>query len=134
VNYRGNRGYADGPKGIFREQATPVGMFPANAWGLHDMHGNVWEWCPDHWHQSDEGAPTDGTAWQKHSEQNNKATTKGGKDNASDEGDRLLRGGSWGDLPGHCRSASRLHFRPDDAFYSVGLRVVCLPQGPSLNP
>jgi formylglycine-generating enzyme required for sulfatase activity len=98
------------------------------------MHGNVWEWCPDHWHQSDEGAPTDGTAWLKPSEYNNKATTKGGNDNANDEERRLLRGGSWGSDPGNCRSASRFHSRPDGADGLVGLRVVCLPQGPSLNP
>jgi formylglycine-generating enzyme required for sulfatase activity len=134
ANYHGNFTYANGPKGEYRKQTTPVGMFPANAWGLQDMHGNVWEWCLDHWHRSYEGAPTDGSAWLKPSEQNNKATTKGGKDNTSDEGDRLLRGGSWFNFPGLCRSACRDRFRPDLAFSFVGLRVVCLPQGPFLNP
>jgi formylglycine-generating enzyme required for sulfatase activity len=95
-------------------------MFPANAWGLHDMHGNVWEWCLDHWHDSYEGAPSDGSAWLMPS--------------ASEEEPRLLRGGSWLGLPRHCRSAHRLHGQPDCAFYSVGFRVVCLPQGPSINP
>jgi len=134
ANYRGNIGYADGPKGIYREQTTPVGMFPANAWGLQDMYGNVWEWCLDHWHDSYEEAPTDGSAWLKPSEYNNKVTTKGGNDNASDEERRLLRGGSWSGGPGDCRSGSRGHGRPDGANYDVGLRVVCLPQDPSLNP
>jgi formylglycine-generating enzyme required for sulfatase activity len=120
VNYDGNTTYADGPKGVYRRQTTPVGMFPANAWGLHDMHGNVWEWCLDHWHKSYEGAPTDGSAWLN--------------DSASDEGTRLLRGGSWNGNPRGCRSALRFHSRPDYAYFSVGFRVVCLPQGPSLNP
>ncbi|MEB3302618.1 MAG: formylglycine-generating enzyme family protein, partial [Cyanobacteriota bacterium] len=63
-------------KGV-REQTTPVGMFPANSWGLQDMHGNVWEWCLDHWHESYEGAPEDGSAWL-----------------SQEGGSRLLRGGS----------------------------------------
>jgi formylglycine-generating enzyme required for sulfatase activity len=139
ANYHGNFTYADGPNGEYRKQTTPVGMlFPANAWGLYDMHGNVFEWCLDHWHESYEGAPTDGSAWLKPSEYNNKATTKAGNDNdndnASDEGHRLLRGGSWGDLPAVCRSACRDYFHPDFRYNSIGFRVCCLPQGPSLNP
>jgi formylglycine-generating enzyme required for sulfatase activity len=57
----------------------PVGQFPANPFGLHDMHGNVWEWVEDCWHGSYAGAPTDGSAW----------TT------SCSETSRVLRGGSW---------------------------------------
>jgi formylglycine-generating enzyme required for sulfatase activity len=116
ANYDGNYTYANGPKGQYRSETTPVASFPANAWGLHDMHGNVWEWCLDHWHDSYKGAPIDGNAW----------VSGGGQS-------RLLRGGSWFGRPGFCRSAYRAPALPDYAFYSVGLRVVCLPQGPSLN-
>ena len=125
ANYHGNYAYADGPKGIYREQTTPVRMFPANAWGLHDMHGNVWEWCLDEWHESYEGAPTDGRAWGDAAEgEKSKELVK----------TKLLRGGSWNDGPWDCRSAYRYHSRPDDADFFVGFRVVCLPQDPSLNP
>jgi formylglycine-generating enzyme required for sulfatase activity len=120
ANYDATTTYGDGPKGEYREQTTPVGMFAANAWGLHDMHGNVWEWCLDHWHDSYEGAPSDGSAWLKPS--------------ASEEERRLLRGGSWLYRPWYCRSACRSHDQPVLAYSLVGFRVVCLPQGPSLNP
>jgi formylglycine-generating enzyme required for sulfatase activity len=145
VNYDGNTTYADGPEGVYRRQTTPVGMFPANAWGLHDMHGNVWEWCLDHWHDSYEGAPTDGSAWLNDSSSDEGsrllrgyegAPTDGSawlNDSSSDEGSRLLRGGAWYNDPGYCRSAHRAPFRPELALDSVGFRVVCLPQGPSLN-
>lgn len=63
ANYDGNYTYGTGPKGAYREQTTPVGMFPANDWGLQDMHGTVREWCLDHWHFNYEGAPEDGSAW-----------------------------------------------------------------------
>jgi formylglycine-generating enzyme required for sulfatase activity len=129
ANYRSNYAYgnadADGPKGIYREQTTPVGMFPANAWGLQDMHGNVYEWCLDEWHKSYEGAPTNGKAWVD--------DIKGEKSNETGK-TRLLRGGSWGDNPRFCRSACRDRNQPVNANVDVGFRVVCLPQGPSLNP
>jgi formylglycine-generating enzyme required for sulfatase activity len=117
ANYVGNYSYANGPTGEDRQQTTPVGMFPPNAWGLQDMHGNVWEWCLDTWHGSYEGAPTDGSPWLK------------GKDSK-----KLLRGGDWHLNPWNCRSASRYHSQPDFDYVYVGFRVVCLPQGPSLIP
>ncbi len=63
ANYHGDYTYASGPKGVYREQTTDVGSFPPNAFGLYDMHGNVWEWCADLWHDNYNGAPTDGSAW-----------------------------------------------------------------------
>jgi formylglycine-generating enzyme required for sulfatase activity len=124
ANYRGSAIYANGPKGEYRQQTTPVGMFPANAWGLQDVHGNVWEWCLDCWQDSYDEAPFDGSAWM-----GSGPNATAGEDHAR----RLLRGGSWYGLPGYCRSAFRCHFHPDDADGDVGFRVVCLPQDPSLN-
>ena len=134
ANYDGNFCYADGPSGEYRQQTTPVDVlpgsdsivkaFPANAWGLLDMHGNVWEWCLDQWHPNYEGAPEDGSAWLD-LDANRPNVNKG---NESDS--RLLRGGSWINfLPRSCRSASRFHPRPGSLLNGVGLRVVCLPQG-----
>jgi formylglycine-generating enzyme required for sulfatase activity/RES domain-containing protein len=98
---------------------TAVGSYPANAWGLHDMHGNVWEWCTDLWHPNYRDAPDDGRPWM---------------DPIPDPlMRRLLRGGSWLNNPRNCRSAYRAHFQPVNANFYVGFRVVCLPQGPSLN-
>lgn len=120
ANYRGtdweyggktySGAYGDGPHGEFREATTEVGSFDvANAFGLYDMHGNVWEWCQDHWYGSYEGAPTNGGAWL-----------------SPGEGEaRTLRGGSWSDFPRNCRSASRLNFNPGLRDYSFGFRVVC---------
>ena len=119
ANYDGNYTYGQGLKGTYREQTSNVGSFPANAWGLQDMHGNVWEWCLDRWHPSLERAPTDGSAWQEPA-----------SDLAKDYQDRrLLRGGSWYSLPGYCRSAFRLSNPPVFLHGHVGFRVCCLPQG-----
>ncbi|MBM3668224.1 MAG: formylglycine-generating enzyme family protein [Actinobacteria bacterium] len=124
ANYNGSFSYADGPKGEDRQQTTPVGAFPANPWGLHDMHGNVWEWCLDHWHETYDEAPFDGRAWIDPAAKDSEA-----EDNQS----RLLRGGSLFDYPRDCRSAYRALSGPDHASHSLGFRVVCLPQDPSLN-
>ncbi len=108
ANYNGNYTYASGSKGIYREQTAEVGSFPANAFGLYDMHGNVWEWCEDTWHENYNGAPTDGSAWI----------------NQNDNG-RLLRGGSWDNNPRYCRSAYRHYIDADYRLYYIGFRVVC---------
>ncbi len=114
ANYNGNHTYADGPKGIYREQTTPVGLFPANAWGMQDMHGNVWEWCADHRHPNYHGAPYDGSPRINL--------------DAKEEELRLLRGGSWIDIPRYCRSASRSCSLPAYRYGFIGFRVCCLPQ------
>jgi formylglycine-generating enzyme required for sulfatase activity len=120
ANYDGNHVYGNGPKGTYRKQTSDVASFPANGWGLHDLHGNVWEWCEDHWHDRYNFAPGDDQPWLIPA--------------AADDELRLLRGGSWDNDPRRCRSAYRGRSQPDDADYYVGFRVVCLPQGPSLNP
>jgi formylglycine-generating enzyme required for sulfatase activity len=112
---------------------TEVGSFPANAWGLHDMHGNVWEWCLDHWHHGYEEAPADGSAWLSITEQQNPSLTKRVKGLINHLEPRLLRGGSSDDNPGNCRSASRHDYLPGMRNDGIGFRVCCLPQGPSLN-
>ena len=111
ANYNGNYIYDNIPKGKFREETTDVGIFPPNAFGLYDMHGNVWEWCADDWHKNYEGAPTDGSAWLKNDEK---------------EHDAVLRGGSWIYIPNRCRSAFRDHFiRRDYLINHFGFRIVC---------
>ncbi|MEB3350495.1 MAG: formylglycine-generating enzyme family protein [Cyanobacteriota bacterium] len=106
-------------------QTTDVGTFPANAWGLHDMHGNVWEWCLDEWRNSYKGAPADGSAW---------VDVVGSDNKDNDTERRLLRGGSWTSLPRNCRSAYRSNGRPVNRSDIIGFRVCCLPQGSASLP
>ena len=63
VNYDGNYPYAGGEKGWYRQETVPVASLPPNPWGLYEMHGNVWEWTQDHWHDNYRDAPTDGSVW-----------------------------------------------------------------------
>ncbi len=110
ANYDGNYTYANGVKGEYRNETTPVDYFDvANAWGLCDMHGNVWEWCQDHWHDNYEGAPEDGSAWL--TEDSNAP--------------RIRRGGAWFFNPKLCRSAYRFTLNSNDRDDNLGFRVSC---------
>ncbi|MDJ0901582.1 MAG: formylglycine-generating enzyme family protein [Xenococcus sp. MO_188.B8] len=110
ANYYGEATYGRGSKGIYREQTTPVGYFQvANNFGLSDMHGNVWEWCEDDWHDNYENAPTNGSAWV-----------------SEVSATRIIRGGSWGYNPAYCRSACRDDFTRGNRSYGIGFRVVCV--------
>ena len=108
ANYNGDFTYGDGKKGTFRQKTTPVGSFPANAWGLHDMHGNVFQWCQD---------------WYGDYPQKEAVDPKG-----PEKGEyRVLRGGSWDLTPDGCRSASHFRTRPGYRANSFGLRVCFRP-------
>lgn len=110
ANYDGNYTYNNGPEGSFREETTTVDNFEiANAFGLCDIHGNVLEWCADHWHENYKDAPPDGSVWQTDYEHSY----------------RLLRGGSCFDNPKYCRSAARLNLEPPNRTDSIGFRICC---------
>ncbi|AFZ00550.1 SUMF1/EgtB/PvdO family nonheme iron enzyme [Calothrix sp. PCC 6303] len=115
-NYDARNTFAEQAKGEYRQQTTPVGQFSANAFGLYDMHGNVWEWCLDDCHINYTGAPKDGTPW--FDNENNNLSEK--------TGNPVLRGGSWYNDPGFCRSAYRYFSSSRDyIFNNFGFRVVC---------
>ena len=125
VNYDGNVSYGAAPKGLYREQTTDVGSFPPNAFGLYDMHGNVWEWCADPWHDNHEGAPSDGRVWDGSSNNNRYQNYDLLVNIKNDYRTRLLRGGSWNFDPAYCRSAIRdFSNAPDHANEYIGFRVV----------
>ncbi|MDJ0706508.1 MAG: formylglycine-generating enzyme family protein [Leptolyngbyaceae cyanobacterium MO_188.B28] len=110
ANYYGYYTYNGGPEGEYLQGTTSVDHFDvANAFGLSDMHGNVWEWCQDNWHDSYNGAPTDSIAWF----------------NQDEETGRMLRGGAWDYDPEDCRSASRINYLPAHCKETFGFRVVC---------
>ena len=107
ANYNGNVTYGSGRRGRYRQRTEPVGSFPANAYGVHDVHGNVWEWVEDCWHEKYRGAPGDRRAW-----------TSGGICSG-----RVLRGGSWYGGPQNLRSAHRNWFSAGNRNHFAGFRV-----------
>lgn len=107
VNMAGGFTYNGSSRGIDRQRTVPVGSLPANAWGLHEVHGNVWEWVQDCWHQDYRGAPANGSAWLK----------------GCDEPRKVLRGGGWYDTAVYARSAFRRGIAAGSSS-SLGLRVV----------
>jgi formylglycine-generating enzyme required for sulfatase activity len=111
ANYDGNFTWNGGAPGDYRRGTTPVTLFPPNPWGLHDMHGNVWEWVQDLMHDNYEGAPHDGSAWEEVSQ-------RGG-----DRARRILRGGCWLYNPRYLRSALRNAFSAVMSNDIVGFRV-----------
>ena len=105
ANYDGNYTYGSGRKGEYRKRTVAVGGFSPNGFGLHDVHGNVWEWVED-CYGSYTGAPSNGSAWE-----------------SGDCARRVLRGGLWYFKPQDLRSASRFRYTAGDGYYVAGFRV-----------
>ena len=106
ANCNGNYPYGTTAMGRYRRATSPVGEYAPNAWGLHDMHGNVWEWCRD-WYGSYAGDVTDPTG-------------------PASGSDRVMRGGGWYDDAQNCRSAYRYSHSPSDNYHiTYGFRLCC---------
>ena len=108
ANFDGNNPYGNGKKGPYLEKTAAVKSYAANAYGLYDMHGNVWEWCSDWYGEMIPGG----------------VDPQGAKTGSF----RVFRGGSWASLGRNCRSAYRYRFTPVLRYYTVGFRLVAVPQ------
>ncbi len=103
VNYNGYHPYNNGEKGEYRKKNLPVKALPCNAWGLYQMHGNVWEWCQDKFDQYQREAQINPTG-------------------AAEGTSRVVRGGSWDSNARYVRSAFRYYDEPVGRFYYIGFR------------
>lgn len=112
ANFNGKYPYGNVSEGTWIKKTTPVGSYQPNAWGLYDMHGNVYEWVEDIWADSYEGMSVDGSV----------------NANNGDPRYRVLRGGSWTNHAKYCRSAYRNRVAPDYRSLDSGFRVVAVPR------
>ncbi len=109
ANYMAKRTYGQEAVGEYRQETTPVGQFPPNAFGLYDLHGNVWEWCADHWHPNYWQSPTSQKVWFSDNPLNY----------------RVLRGGSWDYDATYCGCAYRYSYHPQaNPLNQIGFRVL----------
>lgn len=108
VRFNGMHTFRDEPPGQYPHVTSAGGTFPPNPFGLYDMHGNLWEWCADNWLDDYSSSPRDNSSYQN-----------------KDSRYRVVRGGSWHEPPGICRSATRLKVLQTDADEVMGFRVAC---------
>jgi formylglycine-generating enzyme len=106
------RPFRGAPPGYPDGSATPAGTYPPNAWGIHDMHGNQWEWCRDWFHRQILGGVDPDRREEK------------GTPNRDGSWSRVRRGGAWPEEAQFCRSAARLPFEPERSSNHIGFRVV----------
>jgi formylglycine-generating enzyme required for sulfatase activity len=114
ANFQG-KPYNGAEAGPSLKRAAPVGSYPANPWGLHDVHGNVFEWCRDWYHPRLPGGTDPDLYGEK------------GTKNRTGDYSRVRRGGCWADEGWPCRSATRVRFEPHRRSDHIGFRVVAIP-------
>jgi formylglycine-generating enzyme required for sulfatase activity len=115
ANYEGHHVYGDGKRGEYRKETTVTAKFPSNAFGLYDMHGNVWEWCADLWDDNYKNTPINVSTLPRLSYENLAS---------GDNSYRPLRGGSWYSEPSYCRSATRSKSPVNSRDNTIGFRLI----------